>query len=123
MKKLAYLFFLAIATIVYSCGGEITKTENKEPAAKETASKEKTPDCEQYVHDYQVFIDNYIDAIYNLTEAPDDDLKKAEVNKFDNDMPEWEKKWKEAKCSDNDNYRKKYEEITDNLVEAKAEIQ
>ena len=76
MKKIGKTFglILSISFILTSCGGsssESSTTENEEVTEEASSSEDaSSSDCDQFLKDYETFVDSYISMAKKMQEDP-----------------------------------------------------
>lgn len=126
MKKITYLLVLAMIFTLTSCGGGKTDKETKkgEVEAEETKDDGKIADCDDFLERYEEWMDDYIEVM----EAVFGETEEAEglQEKWDTMVQEaitWSQQWATlVKCSMNEEYAKKFEEIADKAAKKMEEV-
>ncbi len=127
MKKLVYLMALAMIFAFTSCGGskddkESTKDKTE---AEEAKAGDKIADCDDFLKRYEEWTNEYIEVMEAVFGETEEDVEGLQ-EKWDSMVMEavtWSQEWATlAKCSMNEEYVKKFEEIADKAAKKLEEV-
>ena len=127
MKKITYLLAFAMIFTLTSCGGGKTDKESKkeEAEAEETKADEKIADCDDFLKKYEEWTNEYIEvmeAVFGETEEEVEGLEER-WNAMVQEAVSWSQQWATlTKCSMNEEYVKKFEEIADKAAKKLEEV-
>jgi hypothetical protein len=104
MKKIVKIFglILSASLILSSCGGsssEETTTENQEVNESDASSEDAAgSDCDQFLADYETFVDSYISMAKKIQEDPTDMSAMTEYTSMMSKLTEMQSQG--ADCND-----------------------
>jgi len=124
MKKLVYLMAIAMIFTLSSCGGS---KEDKETAKDKTEDKkadEKIADCDDFLKRYEEWMNEYVEvveAVFSGTGEEEGLQERWEA--MVQEAVTWSTQWVTlTKCSMNEEYVKKFEEIADRAAKKMEEV-
>jgi hypothetical protein len=141
MKIFKFITFAFIFSVfVIACGNneneenkETTEeqTEDVEKAVKEAFDKmrEATDEgesltCEEYLDNFEKWAEKYIALLKKVKQNPSDATIAMDYAKLAPELTTWANEWQShVKCSQEDKYVKRYEEISDRIEKAADEIE
>jgi hypothetical protein len=104
MKKMTTIFglILSVSLILTSCGGSSTEstegTEGTETESGEVAEEGSSSDCDQFLADYETFVDSYISMAKKIQEDPTDMSAMTEYTSMMSKLTEMQSQG--ADCND-----------------------
>ena len=111
MKKLTYLIILLSILGFASCGNSGTKKENS--AQKEEEKSDEIMNCDDFLANYEEWIDEYLIVIENYVKDPVNETLAEQFMELMQEGMEWSTRWLAlADCADNEEYEQKFEEIS-----------
>ncbi len=126
MKKLVYLMVLAMIFTLFSCGGskkDKGSAEDKTETEK-TKADEKIADCDDFLKRYEEWMNEYVEVIEAVFAGTDKEEGLEERwEALVQEAATWSTQWYTlTKCSMNEEYVKKFEEIADKAAKKMEEV-
>lgn len=119
MKNFIPLLFVFLL-FAWSCGNKQAKTET--PAETENSVEKagdttpgKAKDCDEYVDQYEKWMDNYLVLIEKFHKNPTDQEVLQQFLKIQTEALEWANQWQSEMmlCAGNETYEKRFNEISE----------
>lgn len=123
MKRLVYLFVMLGVIAMYSCGGSSSE-KAKEAKDKNTEIKSGAiKDCDDFLTHYEEWVDDYIKVLDDYFKNPADQTIATRYMELMQEAMEWNTKWIAlVDCADDEEYEKKFEEISKDIEKKLEEI-
>ena len=121
MKKLTYLILILSVLGFASCGTSGTKKENS--AQKEEEKSDEIMNCDDFLANYEEWIDEYLIVIENYVKDPVNETLAEQFMELMQEGMEWSTRWLAlADCADNNEYEQKFEEISKKVEDKLKEL-
>lgn len=112
MKTIIYLILTTSFFILISCS-----SEEKRQRKADKADKNYT-ECDTFFDEYENWVDDYIDIVKLCKAKPDNKELKKKREEMLQQISQWGLKWNRmTNCLVEQEYRNKYEKITQKLTE------
>ena len=124
MKTFISVIFCA-AILFTSCGNNQSKGENEESTDNlETGDFKEAKDCDEFIDQYEKWMDDYIVLIEKYMKNPMDATLSQEYIKVAQEGVGWMTQWSSnlAYCAAKDKYQKRFDEITEKAEEKLKEM-
>ena len=116
-----FISFIIITSMLFtSCGNNQSKDKEKAKEATEQSTSEsddfkKSKDCDEFLDQYEEWMDNYIVTIEKYMKNPMDAALAQEFQKVGQEGANWMTQWnsKLVYCSSVEKYQKRIDEITE----------
>ncbi len=108
MNKLTSIILATVFLSFYSCGNtgkENTKSE-KEISVEINA-------CDEFLAQYEEWIDDYIEVINDYFNNPSDEINTSRYMELMQEGANWITKWEKlVECADDEKYKQRFEDIS-----------
>ncbi|MGE0018947.1 MAG: DUF6591 domain-containing protein [Draconibacterium sp.] len=132
MKKLFPLMFVVLM-LVWSCGnkqpkteaaGETEEVENALEKEAEFSPTGKAKDCDEFVDQYEKWMDNYLVLMEKYMKNPMDQEMLQQFAKVQTEAMEWISQWQGAMvlCANDEKYEKRFNEISEKAEKKMKEL-
>jgi len=133
MKKTIVLFLFMGVLTQTSCKKK-TKTEEKNPIETTTLSnsktkgdkpenKESTKKCDEFIADYEKWMEGYIDLISKYKDNPAGLIGDPDYTKVSMESVEWASKWaNDLSCATNIKYQNHFSEVQERMEKKLKEV-
>lgn len=120
MKKL-FPFMLIMLIFAWSCGTKQPKTEATEETENalekeaEISPADKAKDCDEFVEQYEKWMDDYLVLIEKYMKNPMDQDLMLQFTKVQGEAMQWATQWQSEMmlCSGIEKYEKRFNEISE----------
>ncbi|MBN2165052.1 MAG: hypothetical protein JW717_02125 [Marinilabiliaceae bacterium] len=127
MNRLVGIFFI-LSLIMFSCGGNKTDQKGSEEitteAQDESSSLEKAKDCDEFIDQYEKWMDNYLILVEKYMKNPMDQVLSQEYLKLAQEASNWAQQWSTgfAMCAANEKYEERFEAIAQKAEKKMKEL-
>lgn len=121
------MLILSIALFLASCGGNENKRSNEEneetDQIEQGLTTEQAKDCDEFVDQYEKWMDDYLILIEKYMENPMDAAISQEYATVAADAANWYSQWNnKVYCAANPKYQERFEEIADRADKKMKEL-
>ena len=121
MKKLTFL--IAIVSILGFTSCNSSKSDNKDADQKEEKVSKSIKDCDDFLEHYEEWIDEYLEIIDAYFKNPADETIATKYMALLQEGMGWSTKWITlVDCADDEEYEKRFEEISKKVEDKMTEI-
>lgn len=127
MKK--FLSIIILASLLFlACGSNESKNENKKDSTeisnKDSEKIGEAKDCDEFIDQYEKWMDDYIKIIDKYMKNPTDATLMNEYLKLAQDGMTWMNQWnsKLYYCASQEKYQKRFDEISERAEKKMEEL-
>lgn len=129
---------LIFSMFITACGSSEEKEEATEEQAEdvekavmdafekmaEDSEAGETMSCDEYLDNFEKWADKYIEMLGKVKKNPSDAALAMEYAKLAPEMATWANQWQnQVKCTQDEEFMKRYKEITDKIEKATDELE
>lgn len=131
MKTQAVLFLSVIFLIGFSsCGSNKSKTDTDKNATEQMEDSQesnkivKAKDCDEFIDQYEEWMNNYIDMIDKYMKNPTDPTLLNDYMRLSQEGMNWMNQWnsKLYYCASQDKYQERFDEISEKAEKKLKEL-